>query len=393
MKTIHRILAFILCIFLILSFSACSKGENNNETSSAVPLENDFPLTVGGATLNKAPQRVAVLSDSIADIILALGYKSVLKAKSEDCTQDELAILPNVSIDNVEELKKLNLDLLLTDSKPENLGELALNGIPVMVFEKATNRTSFEELYSNVASAFKGKTTGATFGKGRAQDIFKSIDDITRNLPESNVVTTACYIYDIEGKASSGESHIGLLFNSCGILNAFENITGDITLGAIKMQNPKYIFCPVGLKEKILASDDYSSLRAVENGNVFEVDESLFSRQGLSILEAVKHLTGIVFKEETPDDNTSSEPQNPTSTPSGDFVEMKNGDESDLIKQVQARLKELGYLTTEPTGLFGDMTEHAVTNFQFLNNYNPTGIINEATYNAIFSDDAIPMTE
>lgn len=392
MKTLYRLTAFAICILLIIfSFSACSKSKNN--TSS--PVLNEFPVTVGGVTLKELPERVAVLSDNIADIILVLGYESVLKAKSADCTQSQLSVLPDVSFEDIEALAELNLDLVLTDSEPKNMGELALSGIPVMVFEEAATRTEFEKLYFDIATALNGAKTGGEFGAKRSKDLFTSVDDIIRELPETNMVITACYLYDIAGEAASGDSYAGFLLESSRLINAFKNnTTGDVSLGTIKMANPQYIFCPIGLKDEIMNASDYSSLKAVKDGKVYEIDETLIRRQGLSVLDAVRFITEIVFSEdEQPQGNNPpvDDPE-PTTPPSG-FSELKHGDKGDLVKSVQERLYELGYLYTEPTGDFGDMTEHAVKNFQFINNYNPTGIINEPTYNGIFSDNALPMPE
>ena len=48
-------------------------------------------------TLNAKPQKVAVLSGSLADVVLAMGYETSLSLASDDCTQSDLQVLPKVS--------------------------------------------------------------------------------------------------------------------------------------------------------------------------------------------------------------------------------------------------------------------------------------------------------
>lgn len=78
-----------------------------------------------------------------------------------------------------------------------------------------------------------------------------------------------------------------------------------------------------------------------------------------------------------------------TSTEAG-FVTLKHGDDSDTVLALQVRLAELKYLTAEPTGYYGDGTVAAVSAFQGDNALPVTGETDEATYNAIFAEDAKP---
>lgn len=58
---------------------------------------------------------------------------------------------------------------------------------------------------------------------------------------------------------------------------------------------------------------------------------------------------------------------------------MKKNDKCNMVKVVQTKLKELGYLDKKPTGFCGDETITAVTNFQKANGLNPDGIAGPGT--------------
>ena len=65
------------------------------------------------------------------------------------------------------------------------------------------------------------------------------------------------------------------------------------------------------------------------------------------------------------------------------------GDYKDDIAKVQERLIALGYLEGIADGEFGDMTAEAVKSFQLANNMAATGVVEQNTYEAIFSESAI----
>ncbi len=67
------------------------------------------------------------------------------------------------------------------------------------------------------------------------------------------------------------------------------------------------------------------------------------------------------------------------------------GDYSDEIVTIQERLNTLGYLETQPDGEFGAQTETAVKSFQNMNELTETGVVDETTYNTLFSDEAVEM--
>jgi len=64
------------------------------------------------------------------------------------------------------------------------------------------------------------------------------------------------------------------------------------------------------------------------------------------------------------------------------------GEQSDDILMYQQRLKKLGYLTTEPDGVFGADTRDAVRRFQEANGLIADGYIGPATAAALMSDSA-----
>ena len=86
---------------------------------------------------------------------------------------------------------------------------------------------------------------------------------------------------------------------------------------------------------------------------------------------------------------TDDEPKTEAATEAAAPAYAQNGDFTEDVLDVQQRLYELGYFDIEPTGFFGDYTTEALMSFQLCNDLEITGEINEATFNALNSDDAV----
>ncbi|MEU9180704.1 L,D-transpeptidase family protein [Streptomyces sp. NPDC048550] len=72
---------------------------------------------------------------------------------------------------------------------------------------------------------------------------------------------------------------------------------------------------------------------------------------------------------------------------------MANGDESEQIRELQARLKQLKYMTVAPTGFYGSKTTTAVKAFQAKNDLTASGAVDEATWKKIQSLSKKPTAD
>ena len=72
---------------------------------------------------------------------------------------------------------------------------------------------------------------------------------------------------------------------------------------------------------------------------------------------------------------------------------VQDGDRSDEVGRVQARLKQLGYLFPDPDGVFGSSTQLALKYFQKKNGLLETGVADEYTQRTMFSETAVRAEE
>lgn len=410
---IKKLTAVFLCAAIAVStLAGCG---HQNDISSGVG-QKEFPVTIGNISIGSEPTGAAVLSPNVADVVLALGYEITLKAKSASCTQADLSALPNVTADDADKIKDSGANLVFSDTAltQQQQDSMKKNGITVLVLSPATSRADLAKLYSNVGAALKGAVTGYEKGKEIASGMWESIDDITREIPQSTTAITAVYLYDAEGHAATGDTIAGSLVDSAGLQNIAESsVKGQYAMQGLLIANPKYIFCARGVREELLSSMQTKGLNAVKQNHVYEMDPEMMKLQGEQMVDAVSFMAGTVYPQllQSTSSAVSEAPASSSGSPSAQNSSaqnsssqgaasvgmnlnqtLKSGMRSDDVLKMQNRLLQLGYMFVKPSGLFADGTMQAVKDFQLLNGLPTTGIADPVTLQKIYSKDAKKRT-
>lgn len=317
MKT--RIFALGLAVLLVFTMLAgCSGGnsgagsDSSTGSSQPAPAQQEYPITVNDVEIKEAPTSVVTLSPSLADVMTALKYETLLTGRSEDCTAEDLASLPTVGTAknlDMDKLKELKPQLVLTEEalSESQVKELSDAGITVLVQTPATTRETFETLYTNIGSALKGGITGFTEAQEKAQNMLMTLDDINRLIPASNTPITACYLYDTTGAVVTGDTFASELMEFAGAVNvAGSSKNGKMELSALTTSNPNYIFCSSEVKEKLSNDETLSKLKAVQDGKVIVMEPELMDLQGSTIIEAVTLMAGAMYPELTSSSSETS---------------------------------------------------------------------------------------
>ncbi len=396
-----RLLSVLAALLFLLTFSACS---NVTELVSGTTT-GEFPVKVNGVTIGAKPQKVAVLSPSLADVVLALGYETQLAAGGTGCTQASLRDLAKVEPGDVNAIIATNPDLVLLDPA-SSAGEKALQdaGLTVLNIAPAVDREDFERLYAQVSSALTGDGPGYDAGIAAAQNVFTTMDDINRVVPRDSV-TTGCYLYTLDGSAVTGDMLGSTIMTYSGVTNVFNGLTGgQYDFESLRMSNPDLIFCPPGLKETIENDSQFSTLQAVRDGRVTELDPTLMEWQGRTVVTAALEITGTAFPElleensmqvEDPADSINSAVSSAIADSALEDVEdssqyqtLREGDQGEEVLNLQAKLDDLGYLEEAYDGHYGSVTAQSVKDFQKANGLAETGVADSKTQSRLFSDRA-----
>ncbi len=398
-SVIPMLLALILTALLMTGCEVQVAEINPIDTPTG-----DFPITVGGVEINAKPTKVYVASASLADVVIAIGAETQLVAGAEECTQPELEPLAKVSADSVDELGALSPNLIIVesgDSRSEQLKQVA----QVVEIQPATGREDFERLYGDMASVFMGGGIGYETGIREARRIFTTLDDIERETTR-DTVTTACYLYDTESRAITGDMFTTIIMDYSGLTNSFGSQTnGQYDSEVMKLANPNVIFCATGVKDQILTDTRFTDLTAVKEKKVYELDSSLMEWQGRTVINAALNMSALAFPELMAE--TTPEPKNPVDEinsqvesqvkqeeeDSKTYTTLQKGDNSEEVNTMQTRLTELGYLTVEYDGQFGDVTEQALKDFETKNGLTPDGIADTETLRVLYSDKALKKSD
>ena len=399
-----KIVALALAAGMVLSAAACNSSRSE-----------EYPVKLANITISKAPDRVIVLSDSIADILVSCGFIKKIEGRSDECTQEEISGVKTVGSKlkpDLEKISALSPDVIFADSDmpKEQLSKLNESGFTVITFVPATSMSGISDLFGNIGAVMAGETTGREIGEERAETLSVTMDDLQRLIPESKVLVTACYLYDEKGTSLKDDTPSGKLFEYLNAVNVCKaGVADDEAFNALKLANPQYIFCDIGVKDKIMKSELFKDFSAVKNKQVYELSSELFSRQGNSLVEALTDMIEIMYP------SVSINPEDPTKRTESSKAETSKaetskattskvkadtslkitkdmffefGDIKDDIKKVQNRLEALGYFNEEKSGYYGEVTQKAVKAFQKANKLTQSGNCDYKTLTLMFSAKA-----
>lgn len=398
--SLRRVAAIFCVLLLLLAFGGCSQMR---DIVSGVAASGEFPVEVNGVSISAKPQKVVVLSPGLADVVLALGYETQLAAVSSDCTQEELSSLTKVDAADPQSIAELSPDLVLTSSLDNYISEtLSGAGVTVLEISPAVDREDFERLYAQTSSAFAGSGAGYDKGIATAQNIFTTMDDLNRVVPKEKIVT-ACYLYDLNGSAVTGDMFGSTIMSYAGVTNIFKSLTGGTyEFESLRVSNPNAIFCTPGLKAKIENDSRFKDFQAVQSGNVYEMDPTMMDWQGRTIVSAAIEISAKCFPEmeeegsmvvadpgEKIDSAVASQIESSQlEADTTEYKTLQQGENNEEILKMQTRLDELGYLDTEYDGMYGEYTATCVKEFQENNGLQPTGIADAETQRKLYSKSA-----
>ncbi|WP_189204623.1 L,D-transpeptidase family protein [Streptomyces purpureus] len=95
---------------------------------------------------------------------------------------------------------------------------------------------------------------------------------------------------------------------------------------------------------------------------------------------------------EPSDDKPSGSPSSAAPTPQSKVL-MKDGDESEQVRELQARLRQIGYFDRSPTAFYGSMTGGAVKAFQKKRELPQTGSVDEITWQKLLGMTRKPTAD
>ncbi len=262
MKLVKILSVFISVLLVLTCFAGCDGVD-------------DFPVTVGGANIDKAPQKVVAFSEQAASAIFALGYDDYLVGAPTEFFDTEMPNITNIGYTryvDFEAVYDLKPDVVITPAELEAsyLESMKLRNITVVTLETPTKYAEVGPYYKALAQLFLGNKdyTGAYDAVyGEMQRTVKSLKILNSEVDKK----VAVFIepdFPIGGDVLAGE-----VLKEIGINNVAHDFPNYMMSNDdFVASNPDVIFCAIGDSEAILKKESYKDITAIKNGAVYEID-------------------------------------------------------------------------------------------------------------------------
>ena len=290
-----RLLSIIMVISLICSglcFTSCG-------------TEKNFPVKINGVVIDREPENVIVLDKNLADIISCIGYDIKLVGRSEEVNQEDFDIVPVIGSNkelNIEEIKKLNVDLVIGNMTLDSgvKKQLEKEKIPVLKIECCQTKKQLSNMYQLIGEALGGKIEGIE----KAKKAYKSFSDTLENIKHAakadTIVKTVCYLYVSDGvlKTMNKDTWGNIILEDTGAINVFGNEnTNVVDKEKLLLSNPDYIFCDNQTTVDYLNESSLYSLDALEN-DTYIVPYDEITMQGYTALNTLESMLKNMYPDE-----------------------------------------------------------------------------------------------
>ena len=292
MKRILAMLLALTALFTaILPLSGCGEGDEKD-------AQGTYPVSVAGVTIEKRPEIITCLSANYAQIIVDMGYASLLDGRPGDCELPQLqAAAPcgTAKTPSVDAIVNLGTELLIVDTTTsiETLQLLADTGITILQLIEPNTRTGFLNLYRCIGTAMNGNGAGYDAGEAAAQSILTQLDSIERAVMFETPVNVCLFTNDTLTECISGDMLASYLIEIAGGFNvSIESTNGYSNMETIIASSPDIILCPPGVENTVRAQRDLDGCGAYPN-RIFGYDTFRFNSLGNDLVLAAWELAHL----------------------------------------------------------------------------------------------------
>lgn len=300
---IRRVCRGLLALSLSLTLAlpaAC--GHKKQEA----PTGEEYPVTVGDVTLNKAPQRIVCLAPAHYAALDAMGATAaVVGVGSGADAGEDIPRVGSAALPDLQAIVALSPDLVLTSGAldPADAQSLALQEIPVCVVPAAARYDGLETYYRQLAQLVSGRKTGEANAARTAAGIRDRVQ-ATADKVKGQPPVKACLLLGSQTAAGS-ETFAGDLLELAGAENAAGKLEAyRFSNEALAAAAPEVIFCPSALLSTITSGSVFAGIPAVQNGRVYALEPYLLETPGDGLDQAVQAMASRLHPDLFPVEET-----------------------------------------------------------------------------------------
>lgn len=262
-----------------------------------------FPTTITddegtAVALAAEPQKIVSLTPAATETLFAIGVGSRVVAKVEDITPyppaaDSLPIVATYKGVDIEKIVALKADLViaggLSFTPPDAVAQLRKLGIPVIVLYA----TSIDAALAGIVKV--GTASGAADAASALTSSMRTEIDRLAALTAS--VARPLTFYEIDATSGIYTIPANSLYSEMLTLAGADPITTDasykISLEKLVAANPAVILLGDGGYTKpadVAGRPGWSGIKAVVDGKIFPVDDTLITRPGPRLVDGLRAL-------------------------------------------------------------------------------------------------------
>ena len=313
---IKKLLSLFLAAAMLFSFSGCEFIENLPfftedgpdeppviETPEVIePVDPNWPVSVFGTEIEKAPEKVAVASPALAEYIYDMGLMENMAAVPEYCGFPAAMSYPSIGsvrLPDMEAIKEAEPEYILTFSAYEEniLIEIQQMNITVINIEAPESLDELRALYKEIALFFKGAVDGVPFG----EDYVSEYDSALSAIAYTGEQKTAAFIRALDYMMITGGTMEQELLSAAGIKNAAETYSGyTFPEENWKEFDPEVLFVNTDIHLIDLETSDlYKNKSAVKGDKVYNADIDVLALGSRRSFDILKNLLATLYEDYT----------------------------------------------------------------------------------------------
>jgi len=298
----------VIVAVLAAVLAACTGG--GSEPPAAPTSEVGFPVTLTSngvkVTIAKAPSRIVSLSPTATEMLFAIGAGDQILGVDDQSNYPPEAPTTDLSgfTPNVESLIGMGPDLVVVAEAPVDLVDgLDAVGVPLLVLPAAT---TLEDSYSQLDTL--GRATGHLVAATEVTNTMKKrVADVLAKVKKRATPLTYYHELDDTLFTATSKTFIGSIYSQLGLTNIAD--PADREGGGYPQLSQEFLFkadpdlifladvkCCGQTAAIASARPGWSSLEAVRNGNVFELDDDISQRWGPRIVELLQQVADATAK-------------------------------------------------------------------------------------------------
>lgn len=275
-------------------------AEEVNEEHTVYPLtiEDSFGSVV---VLEKKPERIVSVAPSITETIFALEAEDLLVGRTDYCDYPvetaDVESIGSLKEPNIEKIVELEADLVIasthfSEDVYEKLSEL---DIQVIVLNP---NDSFEGVFGVIEALGEitdENSTAAHIVEGMKASILEVTEKV-KGLEAPSVYYVVGY-GEFGDYTAGGDTFISEMIGMANGRNIADDVEGwSYSIEKIVEHDPDLLIVSeyYDAKSGVMEANGYKDLRAVKEGNVFEIDNNLIDRQGPRLAEGFNALARLI---------------------------------------------------------------------------------------------------